>query len=188
MTRQRITDLYFEWLCDLVDANYYDENISYEKLMRYLFKKPFNYILERDSNRYEDGINMRYLFGSYRGFDQSMIGSYLDGADCSMLEMMVALSMRCENIMSDSDKYGDQTSTWFWEMIESIGLDEYDDDNYDEEEVDALVDICIDRNYEADGRGGFFTVHNAPGDLRDVEIWTQMCWYLNYICRKRGLI
>ncbi len=187
MTRQRLADLYFEWLCDLVDANYYDE-YSYTKLMRHLFQRPFDYILDRDSNRYEDGINMRYLFGSYREISQSTIASYLDDADCSMLEMMVALAMRCESIMSDPDNYGDQTASWFWEMIESIGLDMYDDDNFDIEEVDRLIDICLNRTYEPDGSGGFFTLYDPPGDMRDVEIWVQMSWYLNYICRKRGII
>lgn len=188
MTRQRITDLYFEWLCDIVDANHYVDGYSYEKLMRYLFKTPFFYILDRDGNRYEDGVNMRYLFGSYRELDQAMIASYLDDAECSMLEMMVGLAMKCENKMSDPNRYGDQTASWFWEMIESIGLDAYDDDNFDEDEVDELIDICLNRRYEADGRGGFFTVRDAPEDLRNVEIWTQMCWYLNHICRKRGII
>ncbi len=188
MTKQRISDLYFEWLCELVDADCYNDGYSYEQLMRYLFKKPFNYILDRDANRYEDGINMRYVFASYRELNQAMVASYLDDADCSMLEMMVGLSFRCENIMSDPDNYGNQTATWFWEMIESIGLDAYDDDNFDEDEVDELVDICLYRNYEPDGSGGLFTVRDAPGDMRSVEIWTQMCWYLNYICRKRGII
>ena len=188
MTRQRITDLYFEWLCERVDIDCDKEDFPYTKLMRYLFRKPFNYIMDRDANRYEDGVNMRYLFGSYKELDQEMIASYLDDAECSMLEMMAGLCMKCENIMSDPDTYGDQTGKWFWDMIRSIGFDSLDDDAFDEEEADEMVDICLYREYEPSGEGGFFTVKNAPKDLRDVEIWTQMSWYLNSICKERGII
>ena len=37
------------------------------------------------------------------------------------------------------------------------------------------------REYSPDGRGGLFVVRNTSEDLRDVDIWSQLCWYLDNI-------
>ena len=37
------------------------------------------------------------------------------------------------------------------------------------------------REYAPDGRGGLFTIRNCEEDLRKVEIWYQLCWYLDTI-------
>ena len=39
----------------------------------------------------------------------------------------------------------------------------------------------MNRTYSPDGDGGLFTVRNCDRDLRNVEIWIQMCWYLDTI-------
>lgn len=185
MTKTRMTELYFEWLCEKIGANRDNDLMSYNELLLYLFKEPFIYTMGHDSNRYEDGIYLRYQFAYDKNFDQRMVASYLDQSDCSMLEMMVALSIRCEDTMSDPEEYGDRTGEWFWNMIESLGLIEYDDENFDSEEVEMIVDIFNNREYRYDGEGGLFTIYSPPEDLRKVEIWTQMCWYLNTIPERR---
>lgn len=178
MTKQRMTDLYFEWLCELVNADETSDP-SYSELLRYLFLKEFIYILPMDGNRYEDGIDLRYRFGDEKKFDQGMVSSYLDQTNCSVLEMLVALSKRCdESIMYDSH-YGDRTGLWFWNMIENLKLDIYVDGMFDLDEVNDKVDIFLERNYKSNGEGGLFTVADPPSDMRNVEIWVQMCWHLN---------
>ena len=39
----------------------------------------------------------------------------------------------------------------------------------------------LNRQYEADGRGGLFIVRNSRFDLRTVEIWYQAMWYLDEV-------
>ena len=108
-----------------------------------------------------------------------MITEYLDGP-CSVFEMMVALAQRCESVMDDP-KIGDRTGQWFWGMIASLGLNGMSDNHYDEKYVNDVVNRFLDREYEPNGKGGLFTIRNCEHDLRDVEIWYQLCWYLDTI-------
>jgi hypothetical protein len=104
----------------------------------------------------------------------------LDGP-CSVLEMMIALAIRCEETIMDDPDIGDRTRQWFWGMIINLGLGGMTDANFDPDFVDDSVLRFLNRDYEPDGRGGLFTIRNCHRDLRDVEIWYQLCWYLDSI-------
>lgn len=175
---RRIRDEYFDWICDLVCGNRFSRDISYKKLLTRLHETPFTYILAMDSNRAEDGIDLRYRFSQVRGYQEDM-SVYLTGP-CSVLEMMVALSIRCEEFMDETDK-GDRTSQWFWNMLINLGLSNMMDDRFDIRHVDFVVARLLNREYGPDGSGGLFTIGNCEYDLRDVEIWYQLCWYLDNI-------
>ena len=98
-----------------------------------------------------------------------------------MLEMMVALALRGEeNIMDDPDM-GNQISSWFMEMIESLKLLEMTNNNYDQQWVEFRIDSLLNHEYESNGEGGLFTVLSPRKDMRLVEIWYQMMWYLNAV-------
>lgn len=174
MTRRYVDDEYFEWMFDLVCEGRYARGISFRKLLRYLHDVEFTYIIPNDSNRAEDGIDLRRRF-SYE--------TYILGRDdpCSVLEMLIALSIRCEESIMDDPRIGDRTSQWFWRMITNLGLSSMTDDRFDERIVDNVIDRFLNREYEPDGRGGLFTVRYCDYDLRDVEIWIQLGWYLNSI-------
>ena len=110
-----------------------------------------------------------------------MIASLLDVVPCSVLEMMLALSIRCEEHIMDDPEIGNRTGEWFWIMIVNLGLGSMDDTRYDEEYVDDILDKFLNREYDADGTGGLFPVRNpryAQYDLRNVDIWYQLNWYL----------
>lgn len=160
---------YFEWLCDIVCGKIYSKQVSFRKLLRFLYNTEFVYSIPRDRNRAEDGIGLRKRFG-----ESEMSGP------CSVLEMMVALSMRCENIMDDP-LIGNRVGQWFWGMIMSLGLGSMTDERFDYEFVDDTITIFLDRDYEPNGKGGLFTIEDCEDDLRDVEIWVQLCWYLDSI-------
>ena len=81
----------------------------------------------------------------------------------------------------DNPQIGDRTRQWFWEMLANLGLSTVTDERYDREFVDEILQIFLDREYKPDGRGGLFVIKNCDRDLRDVEIWYQMCWHLNDI-------
>lgn len=171
---------YFEWLVNIVgDDECLDDN-SYRKLLTYLHKVEFKYRIRKDMSRAKDGIDLRHRFAQeYQRAGIEDIESYLTGP-CSVLEMMIALSFRCEEIMNDP-VLGDRTSQWFWKMIINLGLGPMTDGMFDIDIVKDIVDIFLTRKYEPDGRGGLFTVRKAPRDLRRVEIWTIMMWYLDSI-------
>ena len=175
MTSYELRDEYFEWIFDLVCGNRYSKPFSYRKLLMYLFDTEFRYSIPRDANRAEDGIALRYRFRSSSGKSVSM------NRPCSVLEMMVALSIRCEENIMDDPNIGDRTSQWFWSMVNSLGLGSMSDDRFDINYVENAIERFLDRDYEPNGKGGLFTIRNCEYDLRTVEIWYQLCWYLDSI-------
>lgn len=173
---QDIRKRYFEWLQELIGGDRFIGDNSFSKLFKCLHDTEFVWIIPIDSNRAEDGIGLRGRFAH-----ENNIAHYdkLDGP-CSILEMMVALSIRCEDIMDDT-KYGDRTGQWFWRMINSLGLSGMYDGHFDIDYVEDILDRFLDHEYEPDGHGGLFTVKYYDKDMRYVEIWTQMLWFLDDI-------
>jgi len=180
MNKNLIISEYFEWLCESVCVNGIKRCVYY-KLLTYLHNREFTYIIGMDGNRVEDGINLRYRFARAHYYSDAMIAKYLDNRPCSVLEMMVALAIRCDiEIMGDSD-YGEQSEKMFWSMISNLGLRSMTNDNFDEQYAEAVINRFLNREYERDGKGGLFTVRNCKRDMRSVEIWYQMNWYLNSV-------
>ena len=180
--KNEVIDGYFEWMYHLVckDVN----SLSYRKLLCQLYDTPFEPRIAMDENRAEDGVELRYRFGYEHGLDGATIAGCLDNRDCSVLEMMVALSIRCEeHIMNDPD-IGDRTGKWFLDMITNLGLDEMTDERYDKQYVGKVLGRFMDRAYERNGEGGLFTVHHNRIDMRSVEIWYQARWYFDEVLKK----
>ena len=181
MNVKEIENEYFEWLCELVSKQRFAKCISYRQLLRKLYDADFIYIMQMDENRAEDGIELRRRFSIDQGFESDYLSSYLGRRYCSVLEMMVALALRCEETIMLDGEYGDRTGQWFWGMITSLGLGSMTDDNYDERYVEEALEDFLNRKYRPDGRGGLFTIRGCDQDLRYVEIWVQLLWYLDSI-------
>ena len=135
----------------------------------------FTFDISNDSNRARDGINLRYKYAMLT--DNEHVLPILDGP-CSVLEMMVALAIRCEDIMDDT-RYGNRTGQWFWEMMMNLGIGNMFDERFNADFVEEKIAIFLNRDYSPDGKGGLFYIRGCQDDLRDVEIWSQLCWYLD---------
>lgn len=179
---RNIRDEYFEWLFRLVCGKRYSKRVSYRELLTRLFNTEFRYLILKDRNRAEDGMDLRYRFAlsqyRYDSYVQDNIMHIIDGP-CNVLEMMIALSIRCEENIMDDPTIGDRTGQWFWGMIVNLGLGSMTDDRFDSYFVDETIDRFLDRQYEPNGKGGLFTINHCDRDLRDVEIWYQLCYYLD---------
>lgn len=184
MTSCELNNKYFNWMCKLVGCNHRKKELSYKRLLTYLYRTEFVPLVKQDINRAIDGRDLRYRFGSEYGLLVNNIEICLDSKECSILEMMVALAVRCEVHIMGDDKFGNRTGKWFGDMIYSLGLSTFTDFNYDDCRVIQIVDDFINRNYSFNGEGGLFTVNNPRQDMRNTEIWYQMCWYLNEIIDK----
>lgn len=172
---------YFEWMYQLVCGNV--KRVSYRKLLCHLYDTPFDYSIAMDGNRAEDGVDLRYRFGYENNIEGSAIASCLDDKECSVLEMMVALSIRCEEHIMDNPDIGDRTGKWFLNMIENLGLKKMSDKYFNERYVTQVLDRFLNRDYERNGEGGLFTVHHNRIDMRSVEIWYQAMWYLDEVLK-----
>lgn len=179
MTHAEVNNAYFDWMYDLVCGNRYPSSISFRRLLLRLHNTEFIFSIPKDANRAEDGISLRYRF-AYQ-FSSPAAAETCLGGPCSVLEMMIALAIRCEEDFMDDPLIGDRVGQWFWGMIVNLGLGSMDDARFDSRYVEDVIARFLERDYEPNGRGGLFTIKNCNADLRDVEIWYQLCWYLDSI-------
>ena len=176
MTKDDVKNEYFEWLYDLVCKNRYSGADSFRKLLMYLHGIEFTFTIPMDENRALDGVSLRWQYICDMDYHTDILDD-LDGP-CSVLEMMVALAFKCEGFMDDPS-IGDRFTLWFWHMIVSLGLGGMRDDMFNKRKAENCIVRFLNRDYEPNGKGGFFTIRNCDRDLRHVEIWHQMCWYLD---------
>jgi len=186
MNRQ--PERYYIWLTShIIDP---DDPRHYSKLLEALYRRMFYWVIPTDSARTVDGIELRnkYLNECDEDGKNDAYNSFF-GMPCSVLEMMVALAMRCESDVLHDDPEKDYTVFLFWSMIASLGLIDYADDNfpneyYDYDNLDEIIDRFLDRNYDEDGTGGLFTVdyqYRNGKDMTTVDIWYQMMYFLREV-------
>lgn len=179
MSTTYVRDDYFDWLVGLIGGR--NRTPSFRKLLLRLHETEFRWRMPMDENRADDGISLRwkYTYDNHKESVYDDIKKALAGS-CSVLEMMVALAIRCEDTMDDAS-VGNRTNQWFWEMIKSLGLGSMYDSRFDSDYVNDTLNTFMDRHYAPDGRGGLFTIHGCDEDLRKVEIWSQLWWFLDTI-------
>ena len=98
-----MTSQYFDWLRETVCGRWEPRNLSFHKLLAFLFQQDFIPSCEMDASRAEDGRDLRYRFAQEKSIPYAALNSATSGMPCSMLEMMVGLSIRIEeHIMADS--------------------------------------------------------------------------------------
>lgn len=180
---EEIKSEYFEWLYKKsMGAAIF--GVQYYKLFTLLHSIEFKAVMKEDEARSNDGISLRAAYAYDTGQDYSTISEYLDDP-CSVLEMMLALAIKEEDIMNDPRK-GDRTKQWLWMQIGSMGIGgnpDYLEEKFPESEIREKVSRMINREYSPDGDGGLFKFYNPPEeDLTKIDIWKQMCWYLNTLC------
>ena len=165
-------DVYFNWMCDLVDAR------RYSQLLSFLHTVEFTYDIPNDGNRAADGVELRYRFGREFGYSDAAVCAELDTVNCSVLEMMVALANRCEEQIMSNTEYGNRTGKWFHIFLTNLGLDGMTDGYFDIEYASSVIERFINHEYDRNGRGGLVTTTDDREDMRTIEIWNQLMRYL----------
>lgn len=132
--------------------------------------------IPRDGDRAADGRYLREQFADECGMRMNPM--YLDWP-CSFLEFLVAMAFSIEeSMMYDPDSDQDE-STWFWLMMENMGLDKYDDNamlagaQAAYLRVVETVNMVMRRRYDYNGYPGMFPLRKPVMDQRKVEIWYQ---------------
>ena len=166
-------DAYFCWLVGLIGDDYIQKN--YQKLLWKLFVTDYVWELIYDKNRAADGLLLRKEYSEETGCHTDIL---LRSKPCSVLEMIVALAKGAEDSIMHDPIFGDRTRTWFWSILQNLGLDVYDDYNWYEQEVDRILFIFLHRRYESNGSGGAFPMRQKAIDIRSKDLWWQMNAYL----------
>lgn len=172
---------YFLFLCRQVRIDKPSKHIrkSYERVAELLHQEAFYAArgIDNDWNRANDAYQLRRSYiCQHPETNEDLRGPI------SVLEMMVALAKRCEEQIMKSLDGKDRTSEWFNVMMDSLGLLDLDDDtpvDHLSEIVGSTIERALMRDYDADGRGGFWACHRPIKDMRNMEIWFQMMQYLN---------
>lgn len=178
MPEINLNDLYYKWICSMI---FPDENLRtrYSNVLHLLHNTQFQYTMALDENRMKDGIDLRYHFSCACKIPYEIVSQSFDRNSCSMLEMMASLAVRCENDIMSDNMYGDRTSQWFSLMFCNLGLDKYVNDCWTINsyyEVKNILRKCMFREYDRDGsNGGLFKFDSPYYDLRNMQIWDQMC-------------
>lgn len=180
MVINNIKSRYYHWLCNRIGASTEatPNGATYFILLKDLHTKEFRHHVPNDYNRAFEGLQLRDVFADEEGI--AYIDNYLYG-DCTMLELIIGLALRCEDIMSGREEVI-PASDWFWRLIRNAGLDRFTDEEYFDyggsAHVDHLLEKIIERTYHRNGFGGFFPLKKHKKDQRKVELWFQMHAYL----------
>lgn len=181
---ESIQQQYYWWVLGLVGIK--NGHTSYSMLLSLLYFTEFRWSISKDRNRAEDGIDLRRRFLLDTGIAQYESIEIWEDDPCSVLEMMVALSLRCENqIMADQDA-GDRAGQWFMEMLKSLGLACMTDEHFDKQETINIINRFLNRDYLRNGHGGLFTICSERWDMRSIDIWYQMMHWLSETFYERG--
>lgn len=170
--KNRVKMDYFEWLLSKIGVD--PTKNDHIQGLKWLFATDFEWSHKLDANRAADGVDLRANFAYEYGYSYPEVRNALLDKRCSWLEMMIGLAMRCEDSIMGNDEFGDRTPHWFNVMIDSLGL--YLDCSEDDE---VILKKCASRQYKQDGEGGLWWVKGTKKNLRRMQIWDQMCEYLN---------
>lgn len=184
---------YFQWLCDLVKC---DRGLSsFYLLLGVMYQNAFLIKNKKDENRAEDGMSLRQEYLNEVApelYSQNDIED-LKSQPCSILEMVIGISKRMAFELVEEEPGDEDFVKYFWEIIDNLGLLDFDDmhfniigtdPNNDEHErenwkkVVGILQNLNNRKYDRNGRGGMFPLKNAEKDQRRVEIWYQMQAYI----------
>lgn len=173
-----LQEIYFDWMSNVVMPNT-NERYRYRYLLEALNASIFHFSIPMDENRMRDGIDLRYRFAYENGYSDEEVSRALNhNRSCSMLEMMVALAIKGDERILYDYETGNRADYIFRVMLESLDLIHMTNDNFYLHYVEYRIDCLLNREYDYDGRGGLFTVENPRRDMRLVDIWYQMNWYL----------
>lgn len=176
MNRDYILEDYFDWLYEIVIPSRHNKRASYKKLLGLLHHIEYRYYIEYDENRSADGEELRWRYVCDGG-DRDILKW---NGSCTVLEMMIGLAYQMESIMENPDvDYG--VGYWFWMMVHNLELDYMSDSKFNKCDVYEKTSIFMDREYAPNGDGNIIYIKDCKEDLREVEIWCQMCWYLDSI-------
>lgn len=184
-----LTDDYLAWIKWEVLADDEYDVFRYQTLIKKLFQMEFTYESLMDSNRAVDGLDLRYRFGRQKGLLETTVTANLAFLSCSVLDMMVALSIRTYEELTKDFPESVPPSKIFWMMIENMHLIEQTDGSFNEKYVEKRVKIMLNHRFAPDGDGGLFRIKGTTRDMRSAEIWYQMQWWANSVFRaSQGLI
>lgn len=166
--------LYLKWLYEKVSITQRD----YLRLIETLHRQSFVWFDLNEESRREDAILLREDFASEMGGDPERL------PPVSVLEILIILAKHLSD-MTSGEEYEQTEAQSFWEMIDNMGLSDFDDEYLDYifddgslGEIEGIIHNFLHRHYGRDGRGGPFYVENRKINMKKHNLWYQLNIYV----------
>lgn len=130
--------LYFDYLLSLIDSD--GKIFLYNKLLEHLYDTQFVWLpnIPLDENRAIDGIQLRASYANLLSpADAGMFSQAIFNKPCSILEMFVAFAEKLTYIVNMDRQ------TYFWIFIDNLGLNIFNDVNYDYVNVHNILQCFL---------------------------------------------
>lgn len=151
----------------------------YSDLCETLLDIEFEYHIGNDCDRAEDGLNLRREF-------ECIIGARIsDVSPCSMLEMLVAVSIRTAELMYEGEE-DDTPGDYFWIFLGYLGLDKMRNRSDFRRCQRQIVNICATFMDENCQNVDIVDVKHKPKNWSNLEIWKRINWFLTENYYKKG--
>ena len=176
MTKNKYYEPYYKWLLSWIKCRPDDE---YSELNRLLHNTTYDVkmdrntpLISRDTSREEDGLELRNDFM----VDERRLGITCLTGECSMLEMLIALSRRIDDLINGS--IDTRIDKWYFELIHNMGID-YKNYEFNADKIKDILYIFMNRKYNKNGtNGGLFPIKNYEGNMQIEDLYLQMTHYL----------
>lgn len=162
---------YFDWLVYTIAPDY-NQREDYMELLLALYSTEFFWVVKRDKNRAEDGLDLRDIFER-----KTRLYCDTDGP-CNCLELFIALAIRCENELMYDPDFGDRTDRWFWMFLDNLGLLEYDSEGFNFDEVSEILDKFMSREYGFNLEFCAFPSSISVSEMKKMELAYQMNFFI----------
>jgi len=166
---------FFNCICEAIAGDiYFDTGASYYDLFERMHTTQYEWVVPADSHRAMDGQYLRIRYLTQTGVEKKDWPSSWMSDPCTLLEMFVSF------VAILADETDDSEDTWFWILMNTLGLSDMEDGAFDEDEYLRIVNRFMHGEYDYDGgNGGLFKLVNPDQDQRDVELYRQFCaWRL----------
>lgn len=177
MNDERITQwaqAYLHWLEPQVREEGHQSR-TYSDLLSLMHAKEFVWLVPNDDNRIVDGLDVRREFLREAKTPNDL--SIEAFGPVSVLEVLIGLSRRMAFVAEGS------AEGWAWQFLGNLELHRMSDplSRIEVAQVDDVLESLIWRTYNVDGTGGFFPLAKPEEDQTQVELWYQMCAYVEEI-------
>ena len=181
---------YFEWLVSKVTSPAVPDDAQARIVLQVLRDIRIQALpMADDAPRLEDGKQLRTSFMDDTGM---AVHSYKDALEpesgfCTVLELLVALSMRMDDIMRDPLDPCSSVPSWFWGMVSTMVDQPFYPCSYWTFSVDASTPVVVaestmkflGRQYDPTGHNGNVFIDMSGVDLRAIDIWAQACHFMS---------
>lgn len=177
-SRDDLREDYLHWLEAQLTDEYSKSTKSYWELVMLMFEKKFDWSMDMDNNRVQDGKDLRMEFARANGGSnrqQLATADVLMGmAPVSFLEVLIGLSRRMAFIA------GGGAPGWAWQLLGNLELQRMSDplSRGKYKRAEEIMNAVMLRTYLPDGTGGFFPLAWPDGDQTQIELWYQMNSYV----------